>query len=75
MYGYVTFNMIVPGHRFAAVTGYVLPGARTSIVRGSNVRESAVKKRNKIGQEIMRNVANVFSFYAKKPIEYGFSMH
>ena len=35
-----------------------------SIVRGNYVRETSVKRRNKIVQEIMRNVANVFSFYA-----------
>ena len=52
------------GHRFAAVTRCVLPGPRTSIVRGKCVRETSVKRRNKIMQEITRNVENVFSFYA-----------
>ena len=36
----------------------------TSIVSGNFVRETSVKRRNKIVQEITRNVANVFSFYA-----------
>ena len=35
-----------------------------SKVRGNYVRETSVKRRNKIVQEIKRNVANVFSFYA-----------
>ena len=34
-----------------------------------------VKRRNKTVQEIMRNLANVFSFYAIIAIEHGFSMH
>ena len=49
------------GHRFAALTRYVLPGPRMSIVSGNYVRETSVKRRNKIVQEITRNVANVFS--------------
>ena len=60
------------GYRFAAVTRRVLPGPRTSIVRGNYVRETSVKKRNKIVHEIARNVANVFSFYAIMAIEHGF---
>ena len=67
--------MIVPGHRFAAVTICVLPGPRTRIVSGNYVHETSVKRRNKIVQEITRNVANVFSFYAIIAIEHGFSMH
>ena len=31
-----------------------------------------MKRRNKIVQEIKRNVANVFTFYAIIPIEHGF---
>ena len=69
MHGYATFSMI------AAVTGCVLPGPRTSIVRGNCVRETSVKRRSKIVQEITRNIANVFSFYAIIAIEHGFSMH
>ena len=51
-----------------------------SIVRGNYVNETSVKSRNKIGQEITRNVANVYSFYAIIAIEHiqikhGFSMH
>ena len=75
MHGLATFNIFVPGHRFAAVTRCVLPGPRTSIVRGNYVRETSVKRRNKIVQEIWRNVANVFRFYTIIAIEHGFSMH
>ena len=75
MHGYATFNMIVPGDRFAAVTRRVLPGPRTSIVRGNCVCETSVKRRNTVVQEITRHVANVFSFYAIIAIEHGFSMH
>ena len=75
MHGYATLNMIVPGQQIFAVTIYVLPGPRTSIVRGHCVRETSVKRRNKIVQEITRNVANVFSFYTITAIEHGFSMH
>ena len=46
-----------------------------SIVRGNYIRETSVKKRNKIVQKITRNVANVFSFYAIIAIEHGFSVH
>ena len=52
-----------------------MPGPKTSIVSGNYFRETSVKRRNKIGQEIMRNVANIFSFYAIMAIEHGFSMH
>ena len=62
MHDFATFNMTVPGHRFAAVTRCVLPDPRTSIVRGNCVRETSVKRRNKIVQELTRNVENVFSF-------------
>ena len=75
MHGYATFNMLIPGHRIAAVTRCVLPCPRTSIVRGNSVRATLVKRRNKILQEITRNGANVFSFYAIIAIEHGFSMH
>ena len=71
MHGYATFNMTVPGHRIAAVTRCVLPGPRTCIVSGNCVRETSVKRRN----EITRNVANVFGFYAIIVIKHGFSMH
>ena len=49
-----TFNMIVPGPQIAAVTRCVLPGPRMSIVPGNCVRETSVKRRNKIMQEITR---------------------
>ena len=52
----------------------VVPGPRTNIVRGNYVRDTSVKRRNKIVQEITRNVANIFSFYAIIAIEHGFSM-
>ena len=52
------------GHIFAAATGCVLPGPRTSKVRGNYVRETSGKRRNNIVQEITQNVANVFSFNA-----------
>ena len=68
MHGYETFR----GHRIAAVTRCVVSGPRTSIVRGNCVRETSVKRRNKIVQEITRNVANVSSFYAIIAIEHGF---
>ena len=67
--------MIVPGPQIAAVTRCALPGPRTNIIRGNGVCETSVKRRNKIVQEIKRNVANVFSFYAIIAIEHGFSMH
>ena len=72
MHGYATFNMI---HRFAAVKSCVLPSPRMSIISGNYVRETSVKMRNKIVQEITRNIASVFSFYAIIAIEHGFSMH
>ena len=65
--------MLVAGHKIAAVTRYVVPGPRTSIVCGNRVHETSVKRRNKIVQEITQNVANVFSFYAIIAIEHGFS--
>ena len=34
-----------------------------------------MKRRNKIVQEMARNVANVFNFYAIIATEHGFSMH
>ena len=59
----------------AAVTRCVLLGYRTSVVRANCVRKTSMKRRNKVVQEITRNVANVFSFYAITAIEHGFSMH
>ena len=50
-----------------------------SIVRANCVRETSVKRGNRIVQEIVQeitqNVANVFSFYAIIAIEHAFSMH
>ena len=76
MHGYATFNTFVPGHRIQAVTRRVLPGPRTSIVRGNCVREASMKRRKKkTVQDITQNVANVFNFYSIIAIEHGFSMH
>ena len=69
------FALPLVGHRFAAVTRCVPSGPRTSIVRGNYIRETSVKRRNKIVQEITRNVANVFSLYAIIAVEHGFLMH
>ena len=67
------------GHTGAAdllpLRDVILPGPRTNIVRGNCIRETSVKRHNKIVREITRNVANVFSFYAIIAIEHGFSMH
>ena len=71
MHGYVTFNMLVPGPQIYC--RYV--GPRTSIVRANCVRETSVKRRNKVVQEMTQNEANVFRFYAIIAIEHGFSMH
>ena len=75
MHCYATFNMIVPGPQICCRYEMLMQGPRTSIVHGNCVRETSVKKRNKIVHEITRNVANVFSFYAMIAIEHGFSMH
>ena len=37
--------------------------------------QTSVERRNKIVQEITRNLANILSFYAIIAIEHGFSMH
>ena len=54
---------------------YILPCPRTGIIRAISIRATSVKRRNKIVQEITRQVANVSSFYAIIAIEHGFSMH
>ena len=69
MHGYATFNMFVPGPQICCRYEMCTARPRTSIVRGNYVRETSVKRRNKIVQEIWRNVANVFSFYAIIAIE------
>ena len=63
------------GHRFAAVTRCVLLSPRMSIICGNGIRKTGVKRQNKIVQEILQKVANVFSFYAIIAIEHGFSVH
>ena len=62
MHDYATFNMLIPGHRIAAVTRCVLPCPRTIIVWGNSFRATSVKRRNKLVQDITQNVANVFNF-------------
>ena len=75
MHGYATFNMIVPEPQICCRYEIVLPGPRRSIVSGNFVRKTSVTRRNKIVPEIMRNVANVFSFYAIIAIEQVFPMN
>ena len=60
MHGYATFNC--NGARFAAVTRCVLPGPRTSIVRGNCVRETSVKRRNKISARNNVKCSKCFQF-------------
>ena len=52
-----------------------MPHFINSRVCGNCVRETSVKRRNKIVQDVMQNVVNVFIFYAIIAIEHGFSMH
>ena len=84
MHGYATFSMTEPGPQsccpyemyvYCPARRCVLPGPRTGIVRANSVRATSVKRRNKIVQEITRNVGNVFSFYAIIAIAHDFSMH
>ena len=75
-HSYATFNMLVSGATDLLPSGDVYcPALRKSIVCGNCVRETSVKRRNKIVQEITQNVANVYNFYAIISIEDGFSMH
>ena len=60
------------GHRIGALTRCIVHGPRTSIVGRNCVRETSVKRRSKIVQEIMQNVANIFTFYAIIANEHGF---
>ena len=76
MHGYATFNMPVPGpHNCCRHEMCSARALKEHIVRGNCVRETSMKWRNKIVQEITRNVANVFNFYVILAIEHGFSMH
>ena len=61
--------MLVPGPQNCCRHDMCTACSRTNIVRGNYVRETSVKRRNKIVQEITRNVANIFSFYAIIAIE------
>ena len=73
MHGYATFNMPVPGPQNCCRHEMcIVPGPRTSTVRGNGVHETSVKRRNKIVQEFTRNVANVTTFYAIIAIEHVF---
>ena len=75
MHGYVTFNMIVPGPQICC--RYELSTARPYNEHSPWKLRSRdmVKRQNKIVQEIMRNVANVFSFYAIIAIEIVYTIH
>ena len=76
LHGYATFNMIIPIPQICYHYEMCTAGPRTSIVSGNYVRLTSVKRqKKKIVQEITRNVANVFTFYAITAIEHGFSMH
>ena len=75
MHGYATFNMLLQGPQKCCRHEMCTLLPRMSIVRGNRVRAASGKRRNKIVQEITRNVANVFSFYAIIAIEHGFPMH
>ena len=72
MHGYATFNMLVLGPQNRCRHDMCIACPRTSKVRGNYVRETSVKRWNKIVQEITRNVAKVFSFYAIIVIEHVF---
>ena len=72
MHGYATFNKIVPGPQICC--RYKMCTARPKNEH-SPWKLRSVKRRNKIVQEITRNVANVFRFYAIIVIEHGFSIH
>ena len=75
MLGYVTFSMLVLGPQNCC--RHEMCTARPKIehspwkLRSRDIGE----KLNKIVQEIMRNVANIFTFDAIIAIEHGFSMH
>ena len=75
MHGCAAFNMTVPGQQICCCYDMLLSGPRTSIVHGNCVRETSMKRQNKIVQKITQNVANVFSFYVIIAIEHGFSIH
>ena len=75
MHGYATFNMILLGPQICC--RYKICTARPSNeyslwkLRSRDIGEKA--KQN--SEEITRNVANVFSFYAIIAIKHNFSMH
>ena len=74
MHSYATSSMIVPGPQICC--RYEMCTARPkNIVCENCIHQTSVKRQNKIVQEITRNIANVFSFYAIIAIEHGFSMH
>ena len=75
MHGYATVNMVVLGPQILLPLRDVYFLAPEGAQSGNFVRETLVKRRSKIVQEITRNVANVFSFHAIIAIENSFSMH
>ena len=62
MHGYATFNMIVPGPQICCRHELCTAGPRTSIVSGNYVRETSVKRRNKIVQKNNAKCSNCFQF-------------
>ena len=75
-HGYATFNMIVPGPQILLpLRDMYGPTLKTNIARGNCFCGTSLNRRNKIVQQIRRNVTNVLSFYAIIVIEHGFSMH
>ena len=76
MQGYATFKFDPTGATdLLPLLDVYCQDPRMSIIRGNCVCETSVERRNKkIVQEIMQNVANVFSFYAIIAIEHGFSI-
>ena len=72
MHGYAPFNMLLPRPQICCRYEMCTAGPRTCKVYGNYVRETSVKRRNNIVQEITRNVANVFSFYAITAIKHVF---
>ena len=56
MHSYATFNMIVPGPQFAAVTRYVLPGPSPWKLRSRDIGEKAK-------QNSARNIAKCTKYF------------
>ena len=60
MHAYTTLNMLVPGPQIYCCYEMCTPSPRTSIVHGNYIRQTSVKRSNKIVQNITQNVANIF---------------